>query len=79
MLKRFSLLALYLAWVLVLDASAEGSSEVAKVQMPQLTTLQCEMLRQQRGDHLRSLDGNVRRTIPLIEPLKADASLIKVN
>jgi hypothetical protein len=27
----------------------------------------------------RNNDGNVRRTIPLIEPLRADVSLIKVN
>jgi hypothetical protein len=45
MLKRFSLLAFSLVWFLALNEPA-GSVEVAKVTLPQLSSLQWEMLRQ---------------------------------
>ena len=62
MLKRFYLFAFSLVWFFTFTEPA-GSVEVAKVILPQLSPLQWEMLRQQRGDHLRPLPVDVRLAI----------------
>jgi hypothetical protein len=62
MLKRFSLLAFSLVWFFAFSEPA-GSVEVAKVILPQLSPLQWEMLREQQGDHIRSLPVDVSLAI----------------
>ena len=52
--NRFPLLALFLAWSVALNVSAQ-KVDVARVPMPQLTPLQWELLRQQQGGHYRPL------------------------
>ena len=60
--KRFPLLALFLTWLLVVDAPA-GNLEVAKVPMPQLAPLQWELLRQQQGGHFQPLRIDVNLAV----------------
>ena len=60
--KRFPLLALFLTWLLVVDASA-GYVELAKAPMPQLAPLQWESLRQQQGDHFQPLRIDVNLAV----------------
>jgi len=52
--NRLPLLALFLAWSVALNVSAQ-KVDVARVPMPQLTPLQWELLRQQQGGHYRPL------------------------
>ena len=60
--KRFPLLALFLSWLVVVDASA-GTIEVAKVPMPQLSPLQWELLRQQQRGHFQPLRIDVNLAV----------------
>ena len=62
MLKRFPLLALFLAWSVASGASAQ-TVDVARVPMPQLSPMQWELLRQQQGGHDRSLPIDVNLAI----------------
>ena len=62
--KQFPLLALFLTWLLVLNAPA-GNIEVARVPMPQLAPLQWELLRQQQGGHYQPLRIDLNLAIRL--------------
>ena len=62
--KRSPLLALLLVSFVAFGASA-GNVEVAKVPMPQLASLQWELLRQQQGGHYQPLRIDLNLAIRL--------------
>ena len=62
MAKRFALPALFLTWLLLIDAPA-GNVDVAKVHMPQLAPWQWDSLRQQQGAHFKPLRIDVNLAV----------------